>query len=118
LITTDERAVEASTGTCRLGDDHDRNRQAGDAAEPLAALPRLDREQVLDLALAHDLDATGLDVGVIAGERQTGLLHARMSDRIVEVLFAGDHRQVEIGELVAEKLAHAHARSARSDRCR
>ncbi len=70
------------------------------------ALPRLDGLQVFELALADDLNAARLDVLVVAREGETRLLHARMGHRVVEMVLAGEHGEPQIGELVAEELAH------------
>ena len=65
-----------------LGDDENRNVELGYRLKAIQTLQRIESLEVCSFALADDLHATRLDVGVVACERKTGLLNPRVSDRI------------------------------------
>ena len=75
-------------------------------AEALAPLGGLEREQVGELALAHDLHPPGLDVGKVTGEREARLLHPRVRDAVAQVALPREDLEVEIVKLLAQELGY------------
>src|SRR5439155_22256530 len=65
--------------------------------------PRRKTLQIFRLRLADDLDAPRLDVFVIAGEREAGLLDTWAQDDAVEPVVAGDELQREVLELARQQ---------------
>ena len=89
-----------------LGDDEDRDRQRGDAAEAFTTLAAFEREEVVELALPHDLHPPRLDVRKVTGEGEARLLHPWVRDAIAQMTLPRQDLEVEIVKLLAEELAH------------
>ena len=113
VIAVDDIAGVENSGTAALlalvaelveRNDAFRDDEAGDVetghvANALLAQARRKALQVLRLRLADDLHAPRLDVFVVAGERQAGLLHARPRDGPVETVVARDQLERELFHL-------------------
>ena len=78
-----------------LRDDDARHPQGGEGVEPLLHDARGERLQVVELALAEDLDAPRPDVGEEPGDGQPRLLDARPLDGPVEAGAPRDELQPE-----------------------
>src|SRR6266699_702898 len=73
--------------------------ERGDVAYTLLAQTRGQRLEIFRFRLADDLDAPRLDVFVVAGEGEAGLLNPWPQDRAIEAVVAGDELQRELIEL-------------------
>ena len=75
-----------------------------DMAETLAPHLDIDRLEKFGLALADDLNPAGLDIRIVAGKSQPGLLHPWMGNSPFQVLLAAQNLEMQVAELVAEQL--------------
>ncbi len=91
-----------------LGDYKDRDLQAGHLVEALAPGGLVERLQEGDLARADDLHPARLDVGVVAGEGEAGLLDPGIRNLSRKILLAPQDPELQIGQLGAEQLRHLH----------
>ena len=74
--------------------------------KPLLACLSIESQEELRLAFADDLHASRLDVIVVSGERQPRFLYSRVGDAIVQVTAAAENCEMQIGELLSQKLLH------------
>src|SRR4029077_2633130 len=88
-----------------LGHDEARDIQSGDIANTLFAESSRQGLQILRLRLSDVLDASGLDVFVVAGEGQPRLLHPGPQNRPIEAVITGDDLERQIFELRRQERA-------------
>src|SRR4029079_13787612 len=70
------------------GDEHARNVMTERRGEHLQSISGVERFEIADSGFAEHEDACGLQVGVEAGQRETGLLNMGARDRALEAVAA------------------------------